>query len=186
MNGLDLFILAVLAGGLVIGFRSGLIKQALSLVGLVVAFLLALRLMEGVGEMAAHSLGISPDIAPLVGFALVFGGVQLTVFALVRLLEAVVGALKLSAVNRVLGGAVGGLKATIVLSVVFLLLGYLAVPSEATQRSSAFYEPVSVVLPATWETVRVYFPQVQGLSERFGDEVEQRLPDATPAAPVNE
>ncbi len=175
MNLLDLFILVGLAGGLIIGLRSGLIKQVLSFVGMLVAFVLSLHLMTPVGEMAAGSLGISEDIAPLVGFVLVFLGVQVAVFGLTKLLEAVVGALKLSVVNRLLGGAVGAFKACLVLSVVFLVLGYVSVPSEDTREDSAFYAPVSTVLPAAWKFVSDTFPQVAKVSEQFGKKMEEEV-----------
>ena len=175
MNLLDLLILVGLAGGLIIGLRSGLIKQALSFVGMLVAFVLSLHLMTPVGEMAAGSLGISEDIAPLVGFVLVFLGVQVVVFGLTKLLEAVVGALKLSVVNRLLGGAVGAFKACLVLSVVFLVLGYVSVPSEDTRDASGLYTPVSTVLPTAWGYVSDTFPQVAKVSEQFSKKIEEEV-----------
>ena len=180
MNALDLFILVGLAGGLVIGMRSGLIKQAMSFAGLLVAFVLSLHLMTPVGAMAAGSLGISEDIAPLVGFVLVFLLVQVAVFGLTKLLEAVVGALKLSWANRLMGGAVGAFKACLVLSVVFLVLGFLSVPSEATRNESALYAPVSTVLPSAWGFVSDTFPQVAKVSEQFGKKVGEEVEAVNP------
>ena len=182
MNSLDLLILIGLAGGLVIGLRSGLIKQALSFAGMLVAFVLSLHLMTPVGAMAAGSLGISEDIAPLVGFVLVFLLVQVAVFGLTRLLEAVIGALKLSWANRLLGGGVGAFKACLVLSVVFLVLGFLGVPSEETRNESAFYAPVSTVLPSAWSYVSDTFPQVAKVSEQFGERVREETRAVNPAS----
>ena len=175
MNLLDLLILVGLTGGLIIGLRSGLIKQVLSFAGMLVAFVLSLHLMTPVGEMAAGSLGISEDIAPLVGFVLVFLGVQVVVFGLTKLLEAVIGALKLSVVNRLLGGAVGAFKACLVLSVVFLVLGYVSVPSEDSREASALYTPISTVLPAAWSYVSDTFPQVAKVSEQFSKKIEEEV-----------
>jgi len=176
MNTLDLIILAMLAGGLVIGLRSGLIKQVVGFVGLIVAFALALHLMRTVGAMAAESLGISPDIAPLVGFVLVFLVVQLAVFALIRILESLIGALKLTAVNRFLGGAVGVFKACLVLSVTFLVLGYLGIPSDATKQSSSLYATVSTLMPKAWDYAATALPQLEKVSSQFGKEIQEHLP----------
>lgn len=181
MNTLDILILIALTGGLVVGLRAGLIKQVLSFVGLIVAFVLSLQLMKPVGEMAAGSLGISDDIAPLVGFVLVFLAVQVAVFALIRALQAIVGALKLSSVNRLLGGAVGAFKASLALSVLFLVLGNLDVPSEETRESSAFYEPVAMMVPDTWDYLAEAVPQLKQVSEQFGKEVQEQI---TPAVPI--
>ena len=184
MNSLDFLILAALAGGLVVGLRSGLIKQALSFVGMLAAFVLSLHLMAPVGTMVSGSLGVSEDIAPLVGFVLVFLAVQVGVFGLTRLLETIIGALKLSWANRLLGGAVGAFKAGLILSVVFLVLGYLNVPGEQTRNESAFYAPISTVMPEAWDYVSEAFPQLVQVSERFG--TTQKIipsPEATEAAP---
>ena len=175
MNTLDFIILIVLAGGLVVGLRAGLIKQVLSFAGLIVAFVLSFQLMKPVGAMAAGSLGISNDIAPLVGFVLVFLAVQVAVFAVIRSLQALVGALKLSGVNRLLGGAVGAFKASLALSVLFLVLGNFEVPSEETREESAFYEPVATMVPATWDYLAEAVPQLEQVSERFGNEVKEQI-----------
>ncbi|HMB91589.1 MAG TPA: CvpA family protein [Rhodothermales bacterium] len=176
MNTLDIIILVALAGGLIIGWRSGLIKQVLSFVGFIVAFLLSLQFMKVAGGMLETSLGISPDISPLAGFVLVFLVVQVVVFALVRMVEALVGVLRLTSVNRLLGGAVGAFKAALILSVAFLVLGYVQVPSEETEETSALYEPVSTVVPTVWDYVSDTFPQVVELSEQFGEQVGVALP----------
>ena len=175
MNTIDFIILIALAGGLVVGLRAGLIKQVLSFAGLIVAFVLSFQLMQPVGEMAAGSLGISADIAPLVGFVLVFLAVQVAVFALIRSLQALVGALKLSGVNRLLGGAVGAFKASLALSVLFLVLGNLEVPSEETREESAFYESVATMVPATWDYLAEAIPQLEQVSEKFGNEVKEQI-----------
>ena len=192
MNTLDLLILVGLTIGLVIGLRSGLVKQVLSFVGMLAAFVLSLHLMKPVGEMAAGSLGISEDIAPIVGFVLVFLAVQVAVFGLTRLLEAVLGALKLTGLNRVLGGAVGAFKACLVLSVAFLVFGYLGVPADDTRDESALYAPVSTILPQAWGFVSDTFPQVARISEQFSKTIEEEVeavnvvPQVTPADPNEE
>ena len=184
MNTLDFFILGGLAVGLVIGLKSGLIKQALSFVGMLVAFVLSLHLMTPVGEMVAGSLGVSEGIAPLVGFVVVFLAVQAIVFALTKVLEKVVEAVKLSWANRLLGGGVGAFKACLVMSVLFLVLGYVSMPSEQTRENSAFYEPVSTVLPAAWGYVSDTFPQVAKVSEQFGKKVGEEVEAVNPLPQV--
>ena len=176
MNTLDLIILGFLGGGIVIGIRSGLIKQVLGFVGLLLAFLLGYQLMEPAGALVRDSLGLSPDIAPLLGFALVFLAVQVLVFAAVRMIEALVGVLRLSSVNRLLGGAVGAAKAALVLSVAFVVLAGMHVPSEDTRKESRLYMPVASVLPEAWAYAEALFPQLESLADRFGEGVAERLP----------
>lgn len=176
MNLLDGFILLVLVGGAVSGFHAGLIKQVTSLLGMILAFLLGMKFMEPVGTLAAGSMGFSPALIPVVGFILVFLLVQLVVFALTKLIEAVLGALQLTLVNRVAGGAVGLFKSALVLSVLFLALGYLSVPGAQSRATSALYQPIWSVVPRTWEFAATQIPALGRLSDRFTRDVQSQFP----------
>lgn len=167
MNLLDVFILLVVAGGLALGVRSGLIKQIASIIGLVLAFILGVQLMRPVGAAVSQSLGVSESIAPLIGFGLVFLAIQIGVMLGVRAIEGLVGALKLTFVNRLLGGVFGAFKVTLVLSIVLLALIPLGVPGDDTRTTSELYEPVMKTLPGAWNFMSERFPEVQSLSEYF-------------------
>ncbi len=180
MNILDLVILFALAAGVVHGFSTGLIRQVASIVGLALAFILAVQLMGTVGQMASNSLGLSENVGPLVGFVLVFLAVQVAVFALAKMAEGLIGALRLSTVNRALGGALGALKAALALSVLFLVLSYVDLPGEKLARDSTLYVPVAGVLPQTWDYVSERFPKVERLSDRFGQRLRTAIPDGMP------
>jgi membrane protein required for colicin V production len=178
MNTLDVLILLALAGGIVRGFSTGVIRQVASLVGLVLAFLLAVRLMKPVGHVVVGSLGVSEAVGPLLGFILVFLVVEVGVYALVRLVEALVGALKLTVLNRVMGGAAGGVKVGIALSVLFLFLGGLGLPDEHLRENSALFAPVASVLPTAWSYVEGVMPEVEQLSDKFSHQIEAQLPES--------
>jgi membrane protein required for colicin V production len=105
----------------------------------------------------------------------VYLAVQLAVIIVARVVEKAVGALKLTGVNRILGGAAGAFKAALVLSVTFLVLGRFGIPGESTQDNSSLYGPIAAVLPASWDYVASAMPEVKKISERFGVEVEDRL-----------
>ncbi|QXD16081.1 CvpA family protein [Rhodocaloribacter litoris] len=171
MNTLDLLILFILLAGAVHGFSTGLIRQVASVVSLVLAFILGVQFMTPVGDMAAESLGLSDRIAPLVGFILVFMAIQIAVFALARMVEGLVGVLKLTFLNRLGGGALGAFKAALALSVVFLVLHYVGLPGEELEQGSVLYDPVAGVLPRAWDYVSERVPQVESLSEKFGEHV---------------
>lgn len=175
MTTLDLLILVALAGGIMHGFTTGLIKQVASIFGMIVAFLLAVQLMQPAGEAVAESIGASPTLAPLLGFVVVYLAVQLTVIIIAKVVEKAVGALKLSGVNRVLGGAAGAFKAALVLSVAFLVLGRFDIPGPMTQENSSLYSPVASVLPASWDYVASNMSEVKKISERFGVEIKERV-----------
>lgn len=174
---LDVFIMVGLAIGMGRGFATGLIQQVASVVGLLVSFALALQLMQPIGELATNSLGIATSIAPLIGFVLSFVAVYVAMYALAKMIESLVGKLHLSTLNRAAGALLGGFKAALALSVLFLVLSRVEVPSETAQQQSSLYAPVASVLPTAWDAVAEAFPHIENISEAFGERIREQLPD---------
>ena len=166
---LDWFILIVLAGGLIRGFMVGAVRQVASIAGLVVAFLLSVQFMHPLGAVIVSSLDLSEAAGPIAGFVVIFLGIQLLFLALSRLLESVLETLSLTLVNRAAGGALGGFKAALLLSVLFLVLSGMDMPSKETRKQSMFYQPVAQTLPETLEAASPYVPAAKRASDTFGD-----------------
>jgi membrane protein required for colicin V production len=172
---LDWFILVILAGGLIRGFMVGAVRQVASLLGLLLAFFLSVQLMHPVGALIVSSLGLSEAVAPIAGFIVIFVGVQLLFLALSRLLERVLETLSLSLVNRAAGGALGGFKAALLLSVLFLVLAGMEMPSKQVRQRSVLYSPVAKALPETLDAASPYLPAAQRASETFGQTVRPQI-----------
>jgi membrane protein required for colicin V production len=170
---LDLFIGICVAAGIVRGFTAGALRQITSLVALIFVFFLSVSLMRPVGVAISGFLGLSEAIAPLAGFIVAFGLLYGGVLLLVRWAEAVLGWLRLAATNKAAGGLIGGFKAALLLSVGFMVLAYVGVPGEETQRRSSLYEPVSALLPVTWDAVAVVLPNVQDIADQFEHHVNR-------------
>jgi len=168
---LDWFILIVLAGGLVRGLMVGAVRQVASLAGLAVAFLFSVQLMHPVGGAIVQYLGFAPEVAPVVGFLVLFVGIQVVFLALSRLVEQVLETLSLTLLNRTAGGALGGVKAALLLSVLFFVLSSMKVPSAETKRESLLYGPVVSALPYAMEVASDYVPAVRRASRTFGRRV---------------
>ncbi len=175
MNWLDLTILVLLAIGAYRGYATGMIRQVTGIVGLVLAFLLAVQLMDEVGRVIRESLAVSETVAPILGFVLVFLVVRLLVMALVRLIESLLSALRLSAVNRLAGGAFGIFQAALLLSLAFLVLRPTNFPGPHARARAELYRPVAAVLPGAWSHARTYWPRLKDLSAQFGERVEEEL-----------
>ena len=150
MTWVDALAVAAFGGGLLQGLASGALRQIAAVVGFVLALVLAVHGMDEAGALLRASLGISERAAPLAGFVAVFFAVELVVFAVARAVEGVLGALKLGVVNRVFGGALGGLRGLLVLSALLVPLGYVGLPRAETREASRFYEPVVALLPWVW------------------------------------
>lgn len=181
---LDWFILIVLAAGLLRGFMVGAVRQVASLVGLGVAVLLSVQWMHPVGALVVSSLGLSEAVGPIAGFVVIFLGIQLLFFGVSRLVEGLIENLSLTVLNRAAGGALGGFKAALLLSVLFLVLSGLDMPSEDTRRASVLYTPVAMALPETLEAASPYLPAADRATDYFGpDSRPQKQPQARRSGP---
>ncbi len=181
---LDWFILVVLIGGLIRGYSVGAVRQVGSLIGLVVALLISVEFMGSVGALVVSSLGLSESLAPLAGFTVVFLGVYLLVLAVSRLVEQVFESLSLSVLNRAAGGAVGGFKAALLLSLLFLVLGGVEMPAQETRRESAFYTPIAQLLPETIEATEEWVPAASNAADKLGQWVRSEV-EAVPEVPID-
>ena len=173
MNSTDIFIIIVVGLGALWGVKSGVVRQVLGIAGLIAAFVLAFMLMEPVGGFLSNQLPLEDQAATLAGFGGVFLVVQLVVMILIRLIQKLIGVLKLGLLNRILGALVGGLSAGLLLSIIFLFMMSFGVPSLGAQQASCFYGITSELLPRSWDMAASIFPQLDGLPERFGIDLDQ-------------
>jgi len=171
MATLDILILIVLSIGLLRGWRSGFLKQATSLVGTLLAFVLAASFMESVGTMIASGLRVSPEQAGLIGFMALFVIVKLSVNMIAKAASSLLEATNLSGLDRAAGGFTGAAKAAVALSLFFVVVGFAQLPGEVSREESDFYMPVYQIVPTAWTLLA-------DRSTAFGDllkKVEDRL-----------
>ncbi|PSQ70125.1 MAG: colicin V production CvpA [Bacteroidetes bacterium QH_2_64_26] len=179
---LDWVILLILLGGGIRGYMVGAVRQVGSVLGIVAALLFSVEFMDSVGALVVSSIGLSDTLAPLAGFTVLFLGVYLLFIALSRLVEQVFETLSLSIVNQVLGGAVGGAKAALLLSLLFLVLGGMELPEQKTRADSTFYQPVAELLPRTIEATEHWVPAAKEAADQLGRQVRSKV-DAVPESP---
>ena len=165
MNTIDLITLIVVIFGLFRGYTTGGIRQILSFAGIFIALIIAARSTESLGGMLAERWGLSEALAPVVAFALVFFVIQLVAYGVARLLKSALKAVKLGALDNVLGAGIGGFKALLVVSLVLFGARYLGLPSKDMRDQSALYNTVYAILPATWNFVAGNIPKIQDLED---------------------
>lgn len=175
LESLDILIAVALIVGVVRGVATGAVRQIVSFFGTVVAIVLAFQIMRPVGGALDSVLPVSESLQPVVGFVVVFLAIQVALIFVVRLIETGIKVFRLSPVNRIVGAVVGACKAALILSVVFLVLGFFDVPEEENRDASVLYAPVATVFPATWAYAARHLPMIRNLSDRFGKEVEEAL-----------
>jgi len=117
----DLALLTVLGLSVLVGLWRGLVFEVVSLLGWLVAFLIA----NSLGPQFAPWLPLGGPDSPLrvwAGYVLVFVLVLVACTLLARMLRALISATPLSLVDRLLGGAFGVARGTLVLVIVATLV----------------------------------------------------------------
>ncbi len=157
MNGLDIILLVLLFVPTFIGLRKGLIKAALSFVGLLIGVVLAGRLYQPVSRI----FGFIPNenIAYILAFILILVLVMVAAFFLARLLKSVIKIVMLGWVDNVGGAVLGFLSGFILLSAIL-----------ATWVK--FFGSGLIIDSFLGKVMLDYFPLILGLLPgEFGDEI---------------
>ena len=150
MTAFDYVVLAILVSSIVISVFRGLVKEVLSLVAWLAAFIVA----NGYGAWMAGLLPASvpgPTLRLTLAFGLLFIG-TLLLFALVnRAIAHIVTASGLKVVDRGLGGLFGFARGVLIVLTLAILAGLTDLPREPVWRDA-------VLSPVTESAVRTVKP----------------------------
>jgi len=161
MNWLDIVIVVAIAIPTLIGLRIGLIKAALSLVGLIVGVILAGRYYV----LLSQQLAFIPQagVAKVVAFAIILIGIMVVAGVLARLLTWAASVVMLGWVNR-LGGAIFGFVlgaifcgALLAIWVKFLGTGGIVAESGLATVLLDRFPVVLALLPREFDSIRSFF-----------------------------
>lgn len=131
----DIALLSVLGLSVLIGLWRGFTFEIMSLLGWVVAFVIANTL----GPLVADFLPFGDPGSPVrlwAAYLLVFVLVLLTCMVLARMLRALISATPLSFIDRLLGGLFGVARGALILVVVGLLVSLSPLAASPTWKSS--------------------------------------------------
>ncbi len=176
MNLLDCLILLPIAYFCYRGFMNGIIKEVLSIAGIVLAVFFTFQYMEPVGQAISPLFEDKASFIPFVSGLLIFVGtvalVNLVAFLSKKFLETI----KLNVVNRVAGAAFGGLKSGIVVSAILLILAGFSIPSQQARQDSATYPFVIYMAPWAYDTVATIYPGAEDFKATIEKTLEQYNP----------
>jgi membrane protein required for colicin V production len=147
MNWVDLAIVIIIALTTFSSLRAGLIKQAMTLIGLVVGVYTALGHYQRIGALLNPTIG-NPVLSNAVAFVLILIAVWIAAAFVANIVRRVLNSLGLGWTDNALGMLVGFLVGLVIAVGFLLLLTRLPIPSlgQAVQQSSlAAY--IFLVLP---------------------------------------
>ncbi len=135
MSPLDIAILAVLALSVAWGIWRGFVREILSLVGWVLAFLAANAVAAPVGDALPASLA-TPEIRVLIAFGVVFVFTLSALTLAAMLLSRLFKAAGLGGVDRTLGALFGLARGALILVVITIAAGLTSLPRDPIWKQS--------------------------------------------------
>lgn len=176
MNILDFLIVLPIAYFCYRGFVNGLIKEVLSIVGIILAVFLTFQYMEPIGEFISPFFEPKSSVVPFVSALIIFistlGVVHLVAYLSRKFLETV----KLNFINRLSGAAFGFIKSGIVISAILLILAGFNIPSEETRQDSATYPYIVYVAPWAYDAVASIYPGAEDFTATIKKTLENYNP----------
>lgn len=151
MNYVDYIIIAAIAVGFILGFKDGLVRKIIGVLGLIAAVLLAFSYSNEVGEFLAPVFDDEQNLAEIVGGILIFLTVILISSIIKRIIHPVDKVNKF--INQILGGLTGTIQMVFFISGFLLFLNIFKVPNESVRSSSLLYTKMYSVVPTTIDLI---------------------------------
>ncbi|MDR2511124.1 MAG: CvpA family protein [Bacteroidales bacterium] len=146
MTNVDYILLAPIAFGAVYGAYRGLIKEAVSLVCVLIGIFVARYFGETVAAFLVKILFVEQGAAKAIGCFLVFTVVVIGLNFVAAIITKLLKIIKLNWFNRIAGMAFGGIKwlfiISIILNIISLFYEKVPVKSENKLLQSKLYKPI--------------------------------------------
>jgi len=169
MEYFDLIFGAILVFFVILGISKGLFREIFGLVGFLGGIVAGILFAGPVGHWLAERFTSIPFIIfPIMAFLLSFMTVYLLSLMLARWLRSIFEALQLGWLNKLLGGAIGGLKGAVLISLLLLILSMFPIQNylDPIRQKSYFYTPLQNLLPALYG---LFSDRSNDLNRKFED-----------------
>lgn len=147
MNYLDYIIISIVVIGFILGYKDGIIRKIIGLLGLVAAIFLAVNYADVLGSQLTTVFNNEDYLAKIISGVIIFLATILLAAILKRILHPADKVNKF--LNQLLGGIAGVIQLIFFTSVAFLLLNILNFPNEKDKENSVLYSSVYQILPST-------------------------------------
>ncbi|MDR8391307.1 CvpA family protein [Aliifodinibius sp. S!AR15-10] len=176
MNLLDLVILLPLMYFSYKGFVNGLIKEVLSIIGIILAVFLTFEYMDSLNAIIGPYFGGNESYIPFVSGIILFVGTIAVVQLVAHLSKKMLEAINLNILNRLSGMAFGFLKSGIVISAILLMLAGFNQPSEKARNESVTYSTIVYLAPLAYDAVATVYPGAENFSETIQNTLDEYNP----------
>ncbi len=176
MNYIDYIILAVVLIGFLLGFKDGIVRKIIGILGLVFGVILALQFASQAGKLIAPVLNNDIYLSEIVAGILIFLATLAITAVIKRLIHPMDKVNKF--VNQILGGIAGAFQIVFFLSAFFLILNLFRVPSKTDVSNSLLYSKTYSIIPMSVDLILGSNSKARKLIENMiqGNRIE--IPDS--------
>ena len=173
MNYIDYFIIIVVLIGFLLGFKDGLIRKIIGLIGLIAGIALAFEFSDKLGAILTPFFNNDSYLANIISGILIF----LVVILIASIVKRIVH--PLDKVNRFLnqfiGGLIGSAQIVLFLSGFMLFLDIFNFPAKDVKENSLLYKPVHNIIPAAFDLVIGKHSKVSDIIKDFIESKEKEI-----------
>lgn len=150
METIDIAIILLVLWSVYHGWKQGLFKEIISMIGFFVGLFVAFRLYSSFGSYLAPSLSSNAVIANYLGkavaFILIWIVVPILLGVVANILTRSLQGLHLGKLNSLGGAAVSLLKYLVLMSFVFCAMDYVGILNKEKKANAQLYQPVASIV----------------------------------------
>jgi membrane protein required for colicin V production len=135
MTWLDYAVIGVFAVSLVLGAWRGIVREVISILGWVIAFLAANLFAGPLGPVMPQAIP-SPELRVAVAYVAIFVASLIVTSLVGLLLSKIVGAVGLGGLDRMLGALFGAVRGVLIVLAAAVVAGLTSAPRESYWRDS--------------------------------------------------
>lgn len=174
MNYIDYIVFLIVLIGFLLGFKDGLVRKIIGLIGLIAGIVLAIQFSAKLGKILTPFFNHDEYLASLISGILIFLIVIFIASVVKRLVHPLDKVNKL--LNQLLGGFIGAIQITFFLSAFFLFLNIFSFPAVEQRKSSFTYNFVLDIIPKTIDFVVGHRSKVSDYIKKY---IEKKDADST-------
>lgn len=151
MNYIDYILIGIVLIGFILGYKDGLVRKIIGLLGLIVAIYIAINYSDTLGEYLSPMFNDENYLAKIISGIILFLATILAVAIIKRLIHPTDKVNKF--LNQLLGGIAGAAQIVFLTSVFLLLLNIFSIPKKEDIEQSLLYAHIYSVIPSTIDLI---------------------------------
>ena len=151
MNYIDYILISVVLIGFILGYKDGLVRKVIGLLGLIAAIYVAVTYSDTLGEYLSPMFNDENYLAKIISGFVLFLATILAFAIIKRLIHPTDKVNKF--LNQLLGGIAGTIQIVFFASVFLLLFNIISIPEQDDIDDSILYNPIYSVIPTTIDLI---------------------------------